>query len=134
MRTAVDTSVLVAIFNAEPTGEDWLKTVITARREGQLVICEVVYGEVARGFESSAELDKILERLGIWFESITKEAAFRAGKAFSQYRKRGGPRTKLIPDFLVASHALEQANRLATEDRGYYREYFSGLKLVGREA
>jgi predicted nucleic acid-binding protein len=134
MRTAVDTSVLVAIFNAEPTGEDWLKKLIAARREGQLVIGEVVYAELARGFESPAELDQILERLGIWFESITKEGAFRAGKAFSQYRKRGGPRTNLIPDFLVAGHALEQANRLATEDRGYYREYFSGLTLVGRQA
>lgn len=132
MRTAVDTSALMAIFNGEPLASAWMNTLVESRRAGQLVICEVVYAELAAGFESAAKLDEQLQAMGIILEPIGKAAAFRAGKAFAQYRMRGGPRTNLIPDFLIAAHAAEQANRLAAEDRGYIRHYFSGLTLVGR--
>jgi hypothetical protein len=132
MRTAIDTSVLVAIFSGESTCQAWMQRLIECRREGQLVICEIVYAELARGFDSTAALDHSLESLGVVFEGIARIAAFRAGKAFAEYRRRGGPRTNLIPDFMVAAHAAEQANRLAAEDRGYYCEYFSGLQVIGR--
>lgn len=132
MRTAIDTSALLAIFNDEAAGEGWLHKLVEARREGQLLICEVVYAELARGFDSADDLDAALERLGIRFEGIEKPAAFRAGKAFLLYRKRGGPRMTLIPDFLVAAHALDQADRLAAEDRGFYRDYFSELTVLSR--
>jgi predicted nucleic acid-binding protein len=132
MRTAIDTSVLAAIFNGEPTTNEWMRKLVESRREGQLVICEVVYAELARGFESTQALDESLDDLGIAFDAMGKAAAFRAGRAFLHYRKRGGPRTNLIPDFLIAAHGCEQADRLAAEDRGFYREYFSGLTVLSR--
>jgi len=40
MMTAIDSSVLLAIFNAESDGPRWLEALIQARRKGRLIICE----------------------------------------------------------------------------------------------
>lgn len=130
MRTAIDTSVLLLLFNDEPGGRSWLEVLVRARREGPLVVCDVVYAELAPAFTSEAGLQEALRRLGASFESITPSAAWQAGVSFRAYRDAGGPREHLIPDFLIAAHAQNQADRLAAVDRGYLRRYFSGLPLL----
>lgn len=132
MRSAIDTSVLFAIFADEPSAEAWMKNLIAARREGQLVICEIVYAELAPAFSTSRELDAALFKLGVSYDEISKETAFAAGKIFLKYRSAGGPRKTIIPDFLIAAHASLQADRLLAADRGYARQYFPSLKIVDR--
>ncbi|MGH8020919.1 MAG: hypothetical protein ACREIA_22075 [Opitutaceae bacterium] len=63
------------------------------------------------------------------------EEAFRSaldnlGVEVAAYRREGGPREHLVPDFLVGAHAALQAGALAAADRGYLRRYFDGLKLL----
>ena len=130
MKTAIDTSVLLAIFQGEPGHIDWLDALIGARAQGQLVICEVVYAELAAAFNSQTELDEKLNLLGIVFETISPASAFLAGRTFRRYRDGGGPRARLIPDFLIASHATTQATQLASTDNGFFRQYFKTLKLL----
>ncbi len=130
MKTAIDSSVLLAIFNAEPRSDQWLSLLVEARLQGQLVICDVVYAELAPVFASEKQLQVALSKLGIAFEPMTSSAAWLAGATFRQYRKAGGPREHIIPDFLIAAHAETQASRLAAADRGYLRRYFSSLPLL----
>lgn len=130
MKTAVDSSVLLAIFNGEPEGQAWLQVLMQARREGPLVVCDVVYAEVAAAFPAEEVLQEALRKLGTAFEPLSAAAAWQAGMTFRSYRDAGGPRERLVPDFLIAAHATTQADRLAAVDRGYLRRYFTGLPLL----
>jgi len=130
MTTAIDSSVLLAIFNGESDGSRWLDALIRTRREGRLILCEIVYAEIAPAFDNRPALDRQLESMGISIVSINPEAAWQAGVTFLRYRKEGGPREHMIPDFLIAAHALCQADRLAATDRGYLRRWFSDLQLL----
>lgn len=130
MKLALDASVLLTLFNQEPGAEDWMEVLIQARRQGPLVLCEVVYAEVAPAFESRGELDKVLSDLGAHLDPIEAETAWLAGETFKRYRAGGGPREHLIPDFLIAAHAKVQADHLAAKDRGYLRRYFPDLAVL----
>ena len=130
MKTAIDTSVLLAIFLGEPAGSDWLDRLVDSRREGRLVICSVVFAELAPVFEDEDSLRSALARMGVEYENLSPSAAFLAGRLFRQYRAEGGRRERLIPDFMIGAHALKQADRLASVDRGYFRRYFEGLRLL----
>jgi len=130
MITAIDSSVLLAIFNAEPDGKRWLEVLIQARREGRLILCEIVYAEIAPAFDDRPSLDQRLESMGVSVVPVDEAAAWEAGMTFQRYRRSGGPREHLIPDFLIAAHALFHADRLAATDRGYLRRWFKDLKTL----
>lgn len=130
MTTALDASVLWAILKNEATAGAWEETLMRAAAEGPLVISPVAFAELAPSAADVGGLNDFLLSLQIRFDPITPEAAFAAGTFFLQYRQAGGPREHLIPDFVIAAHALMQADRLAAIDRGYLRRWFPGLVLL----
>jgi len=128
--TAVDTSVLIAIVKAEPDAHAWIDVLAAARCEGELVICDVVAAELFALLMDARKFHRAAAGLGVDFRPISLEAAQLAGRIFKQYRKHGGPRDHLIPDFLIGAHAQKQAQRIAAIDRGYLRRYFPRLKVL----
>jgi hypothetical protein len=135
MITAVDTTVLIDVFEPDPTfGPRSREALRAAIADGSVIACEMVWAEVAATFPSGPEAEQALQRLGIDFSPIGAGAAVAAGVSWRSYRRSGGPRTRLIADFFVGAHAKLQADRLLTRDRGFYRTYFKELRILDPSA
>lgn len=130
MITAVDTSVLVAIAKGEGEARRWTDLLAAVRADGDLVICDVVAAEFFALLLDERKFQQSLSGLGLVFSPAGLDAARVAGRIFRDYRRKGGPRRHLIPDFLIGAHALRQADQIAAIDRGYLRRYFPRLRVV----
>lgn len=131
MITAIDTNILLDVLADDPRYSEASASLIEQAAEaGALIICEIVYAELTPRFPSQMQLDSVLKKLGIEIASTTKATLHLAGQQWRKYRASGGPRTRILADFLIGAHGTLQADRLLTRDRGFYRRYFPELNLM----
>ena len=131
MSTAIDSNILFDVFLPDPVFEERSRhSIEECARDGGLVIAEPVYAELAAWFPTQAGLDETLAELEIQVEAISRDGAFAAGRAWKKYRQQGGARNRIMTDFLIGGHAIENGHRLLSRDRGFYRQYFTGLKII----
>ena len=131
MITAVDTSVLLDVLTEAPQFAAASEAALTAAyARGPIVVCPVVWAEVRAHFDAPTPLQELFAAAGIRFDAFDEACANLAGEHWRSYRKRGGRREHLIPDFLVGAHAQLRAQRLLARDRGFFRTYFEGLAVL----
>lgn len=129
--TLVDSNVLLDVVLSDPEWAAWSAGALaSARDDGALVINPVIYGEVSAGFLTIEALDELLDPDAARREPIPWEAAFLAGRAHVEYRRRGGARRATLPDFFIGAHAAVAGHRLLTRDPRRYRAYFPRVELI----
>ena len=129
MVTAADTSVLLDVLLNDPQhASGSMAALHRAAAEGSLAICDAALAEIVPVL-AATDIPQFLADWKLAFLPSTQPVAVLAGEMFRVYLDRGGKRGRVVPDFLIASHAQQLADRLLARDRGYYRDYFKQLNL-----
>ena len=128
--TAADTNVLLDVFLPDATNGPLSGDLLRAAKErGALLVCDVVYAELVPRFASRDALDSALRLIGATVSPIDTDIAYTAGLRWGQYRRAGGPRTRILADFLIGAHAIAAADTFLSRDRGFYSTYFPELQV-----
>jgi predicted nucleic acid-binding protein len=155
MITAIDTNILIEYRQAgSERNAQALALLQAASISGPLIICEVVYVELAAAYPDPDHLDGFLVDLDIslWRTGVSALAeAGRSWRAYTQRRPRRfvcpqcgaeqqarcsgcgreiATRQHVAGDFMVGAHALAYADRLLSRDRGVYQTYFPSLNVI----
>ncbi len=129
-RFLVDSSVLLDVLNDDPDWGAWSQAaLVTAAGQGGLAVNPIIYAEIAVNFDSIDDVEDMLDEFELAFEEPPRSALFLASRVFAAYRRRGGPRATIMPDFLIGAHAAATGQTLITRDLRR-RSHFPGLRAI----
>src|SRR5215471_13182898 len=129
MTTAVDTNVIVALWDRDPAASGPAQRALDdALLRGSLVLSGPVFAELmAAPGRTEGFLNKFCNETGMSVEFDLDEEIWRAaGGAFQAYAMRRrkqrdpGPR-RLLADFLIGAHAFQRGYDLLTLDDHLYQ-------------
>jgi len=127
----LDTNVILDVVQDDPVWGEWSQGQLDAwAARDELGINAVIYAELSIAYLRIEELEDTVHTAGLRFLEIPREALFLAGKAFLAYRKKGGTRTGVLPDFFIGAHAAVMGLPLLTREAARYRTYFPGVALI----
>jgi len=138
MTTAIDTNVIVALWDEDPSLSSAAQSALDAALgRGTLTTAAPVFAELmAAPGRSESFVDSFFRETGINIDWVLDESVWRtAGLAFQGYAARrrkqrdAGPR-RILADFLIGAHALEGGHSLLTLDDRLYRTAFPKLTVV----
>ncbi|HLV89164.1 MAG TPA: type II toxin-antitoxin system VapC family toxin [Candidatus Sulfotelmatobacter sp.] len=137
MKTALDSDILSCLWSNEPSASRVEQELRKAHAQGAIVVCAPVYVELlAHPLASRGFVEQFLSETGIVVEFLMGEPVWRkcadGFAAYAQRRRRSGgaaPR-RLLADFIIAAHAMLQADCLFTLDPSRYQRDFPNLRLI----
>ena len=127
----VDTNVLLDVLQDDPQWAEWSIRQLRAQAQlHELAINTVIYAELSLSFSTLEGLEDTVARMELAVVEIPRPALFLAGRAFVAYRRRGGSKTQVLPDFFIGAHAAVRGWPLLTRDAARFRTYFPTLEVV----
>ncbi len=128
----VDTNILVDVLQNDPQWAEWSIAQLRAQAKlHALTINPIIYAELSLSFSTLEALDDVVTTMDLELREIPRPALFLAAKAFAQYRRRGGSKAQVLPDFFIGAHAAVEGWPLLTRDASRFRTYFPTLEVVG---
>jgi predicted nucleic acid-binding protein len=129
--TLVDTNVLMDVLLAGAKhGEESAARLARALEVGPALVNDLIAAELAPLFSEERALWTTLAAAQIRHVPFPRAAIHRAGQAFLRYRRAGGGRDRILPDFMIAAHAIAARATLLTRDDGFDRRHFPDLSLA----
>lgn len=127
----VDTNVLVDVLQNDPQWAEWSIAQMRAQaRLHGLAINPVIYAEMSLSFSTLEALDDVVLTMALEMREIPRPALFLAAKAYAQYRRRGGGKGQVLPDFFIGAHAAVEGWPLLTRDASRFKTYFPTLEIM----
>ena len=127
----VDSNVIIDVLTQDRSWQAWSEAALSdAADRDDLAINPIIYAEIASGFATISDLDRHLGVEAFRRLPLPYEAGFVAGRAFVEYRRRGGLRTSPLPDFYIGAHAAVSGLSLLTRDARRYAGYFPTVRLI----
>jgi predicted nucleic acid-binding protein len=94
-----------------------------------LILNAVILAEVAPRFSRIEDFRSALPSMA-HAEEIPIAASFLAGHAHAAYRRAGGARHAVLPEFLIGAHAGVTGRPLLTRDPRRVATYIPGVRLI----
>jgi predicted nucleic acid-binding protein len=127
----VDTNVILDISGSEPAWREWsVEHLMLALDRGPAIVNDVVFAELCAHQTDVQAVEILLASLPVTLLPMSHQALFLAGKAHAEYRKSGGVKLNVLPDFFVGAQAVDLGVPLLTRDTRRYRTYFPQLELI----
>jgi predicted nucleic acid-binding protein len=127
----VDTNVLVDVFQNDAQWADWSIAQMRAQSKLHvLAINPIIYAEISLSFSTLEALNDVVTTMALEVREIPRPALFLAAKAYEQYRRRGGSKAQVLPDFFIGAHAAVEGWPLLTRDASRFRTYFPTLDVL----
>lgn len=127
----VDTNVLLDVLEDDPAWVNWSVHQLRAQAQvHELFINPVIYSELSLAFDSVDALDEAIEGMDITYQELPRPALFLASRAFVKYRRVGGTKNNVLPDFFIGAHAAVLGCGILTRDARRYRNYFPRVGLI----
>lgn len=134
MATLIDSNVILDVITADPVWAVWsARRIAAAEIRGSLLINDIIFAEISTRFDDVRRVRSFVNDNGLASSPIPDAALFQAGRAFQAYRRRGGTRTGVLPDFFIGAQAEYLGLPLLTRDVGRYRTYFPKVTLIAPE-
>jgi predicted nucleic acid-binding protein len=127
----VDSNVILDLLEEDPKWFSWSSGAIGHHGErSPLAINPIIYAEVSMQYDTIEKVDELVPT-GIFRRlPLPWEAAFLAGKCFLTYKRRGGAKNSVLPDFYIGAHAAVTGMALMTRDAKRFRDYFPKLEII----
>jgi predicted nucleic acid-binding protein len=125
----LDSNVLIDLL--DPDSPEAVRSgVMKLGEQHEMRINEIVFAEIAHAYRDASEVLEMLDTIGIALVRLTLSECHLAGRAFAEYRRRGGDRTTILPDFLIGAQAASRGWPLVTRDRKGFASYFPEVEIV----
>ena len=127
----LDTNILMDVLEEAETPEGlWSRGAVASVSAHEALVSNlIVVAELSGQMIDPQRLGPTLAAAEVALPDLDMMVAHRAGAAFVEYRRRGGPRMTILPDFLIAAHATVLGATLMTRDRRL-ASYFPELTLL----
>jgi predicted nucleic acid-binding protein len=127
----VDSNVLLDLYEEGSEWYEWsTSTLASVADDSTLVINPIIYAEASIRYETPDAFDEAFSPEDFLRHPLPFSAAFLAGKAHVEYRRRGGVRAATLPDFFIGAHAAIAGYKILTRDPRRFRRYFPTVELI----